>query len=62
MTIEAASHCEFDSEFHVSQTGQIYKAKHFSARNLCSDENYLKSSHLCAGKGLIGPISDVEHI
>ena len=57
----AATHCELDSEFHVRQTGQIYKAQHFSARHLCSEEKYLANSNLCAGKHIIGPISDVQH-
>jgi len=46
----------------VLQTGQIYKAEHFSARSLCSAENYLQNSNLCAGEGIIGPISDIEHV
>lgn len=58
---EAASHCELDHELHVRQTGQIYKASHFSARNLCSAGNHLKNSNLCAGIGIIGPISDLQH-
>ena len=29
---EAATHCELDPELHIRQTGQIYKASHFSAR------------------------------
>ena len=58
---EAATHCELDSEFHVRQTGQIYTASHFSARNLCSEERHLKNSNLCAGVGIIGPISDLQH-
>jgi len=58
---EASTHCELDPEFHVRQTGQIYKAAHFSARNLCSEENHKKHSNLCAGVGIIGPISDLEH-
>lgn len=56
---EAATHCELDPEFHVRQTGQIYKAAHFSARHLCSDDAHLNNSNLCAGIGIIGPISDL---
>ena len=59
---KTATHCELDEEFHVLQTGQIYKASHFSARNLCSKDRYLKHSNLCAGIGIIGPISDLEHV
>ena len=46
----------------MKQTGQIYTAKHFHARELCSEENHLKNSFLCAGKGIIGPISDLHNV
>ena len=39
----------------------MYRPWHFSARNLCSDELYLKNSNLCASQGVIGPISDILH-
>ena len=58
----AASHCELDPEFHVRQTGQIYKSSHFSARELCNSVNYLKNSNICASEGIIGPISDILHL
>jgi len=57
---QAATHCELDSEFYVRQTGQMYKADHFSARKLCSPEKYLENPNLCASEGIIGPISDVK--
>lgn len=31
------------------------------ARKLCSEDNYLSNFNLCAGKNVIGPISDIEH-
>ena len=57
-----ATSCELESEFHVKETGQIYKAQHFSARKLCSAESNRVKSHLCAGEGIIGPISDIEFV
>ena len=47
---------------HIRQTGQIYKASHFMARHLCSKDNFLKNSNICASEGIIGPISDTEHV
>ena len=57
----AGTHCELDSELHVKSTNQFYRARHFSARNLCSEEHWTKSGNMCAGQGIIGPISDVQH-
>ena len=62
MMTEAATACELDTELHVRQTGQIYKASHFKARTLCGKDVYMKNSNICAGEGIIGPISDVEHV
>ena len=58
--VEAATHCVLEREFHVLHTGQIFKAEHFSARNICSAENFMKNSNFCAGSKLIGPISDIQ--
>ena len=46
----------------MHKTDQIYNSDHFSARNLCSADRYLASSNLCASEGIIGPISDIEHV
>jgi len=45
----AGTHCELDSELHVKSTNQFYRARHFSARNLCSEEQWTQSGNLCAG-------------
>ena len=44
------------------RTDEIFKAEHFKARKLCSEENFLDNSNICAGKNIIGPISDVQHV
>ena len=59
---KGAISCLLDDEFRVKETGQIYKANHFFARNLCSNDKYLQLSNICAAEGIIGPISDIQHI
>ena len=59
---KGGTHCELEPELHVKRAGRVFHAKHFKARSLCSEDNYLANSHLCAGRNIIGPISDIAHI
>ena len=55
----AATHCVLDDELHVAKSGQIYRADHFKARNICSQTKFMEMNNLCAAENIIGPISDV---
>ena len=59
-----ATYCEIEDEFLDPRANAFYRPSFFAASELCDQENdnYWQNPHLCAGKHIIGPISDLINI
>ena len=59
-----STYCEIDDEFLDPKENAFYRPSLFAASRLCDQENdnYWQNPHLCAGKHIIGPISDLINI
>ena len=66
----ASTYCAINEELIMrrksedkKQTVTKFTTSHFSAETLCSEDAdlFLENSHMCASKGIIGPISDLLH-